>query len=95
MSVSWQESLRLILRARRQRLDLSLEVVANKIGTTKQLLSYWERGSREPRLVDAVRWCKALRIRLGDLLNLICTQDADFELFEVLDDDVMEGEVAP
>lgn len=92
--MSWQDNLRLILRARRQRLDLSLEVVADRIGTSKQLLCFWERGSREPRLVDAVRWCKALRIRLGDLLNLICTQDTDFELFDVLDD-VMEEGVAP
>lgn len=92
--MSWQDNLRFILRARRQRLDLSLEVVADRIGTSKQLLCFWERGSREPRLVDAVRWCKALRIRLGDLLNLICTQDTDFELFDVLDD-VMEEGVAP
>lgn len=92
--MSWQDNLRLILRARRQRLDLSLEVVADRIGTSKQLLCFWERGSREPRLVDAVRWCKALRIRLGDLINLICTQDTDFELFDVLDD-VMEEGVAP
>lgn len=48
------------LRVRRQRLGLTIEVLARKIGVSKQALSLWETGVTEPRIVYLVRLAQAL-----------------------------------
>lgn len=47
----------------RQAAGVSLEAIADAIGSSKAVMSRWERGERMPRGTQAVRWAELL----GDL----------------------------
>jgi transcriptional regulator with XRE-family HTH domain len=58
-----------LARRRRRWLDLTQEEVGARIGVGKQVISYWENGTRVPTLENAVAWAKALDLELAELLT--------------------------
>ena len=62
-----------VLKAIREKNDWTLEEMAQRLGTTKQALSRYERGERQPKLPVAARFAEILGITLEDLAG---TNDA-------------------
>lgn len=58
-----------ILRDERIRRNMTLEEMANFLGTTKQVLSRYERGERNPKLVTAALFAKKLDIPISYFEN--------------------------
>ena len=56
-----------ILKSIRQAKGWSLEQLAEKTGTTKQVLSRYERGERSPKISDAKKLADALNVTLSEL----------------------------
>ncbi len=56
------------LRKRRRELDLSQHDLAQKLGRTTSLVSHWEHGIREPRLLDLVGLIRVLKVTADWLL---------------------------
>ena len=55
------------LKDYRKEKKLSLETMAKMLGTTKQALSRYERGERQPKITVAARFSEILNIPLVDL----------------------------
>lgn len=49
------------LKERREKLGITLEVVAAKVGVTPATISRWERGKMVPHRVMLREWSKALK----------------------------------
>jgi transcriptional regulator with XRE-family HTH domain len=58
-----------ILKAERLRRNMSLEEMAEFLGTTKQVLSRYERGERNPKLITAALFAKKLDIPISYFEN--------------------------
>ena len=58
-----------ILRTERLRRNMSLEEMAEFLGTTKQVLSRYERGERNPKLITAALFAKKLDIPISYFEN--------------------------
>jgi transcriptional regulator with XRE-family HTH domain len=58
-----------LLREERLRRRLSMNSVAKKAGLSQQMVSYVERGLRNPTLDTLLRMTNALNINLSDLIN--------------------------
>lgn len=56
-----------ILRARRLALGKSLEEVSNRVTTSLQQVQKYETGKHSLTIPRAIEFCKALKLRLGDL----------------------------
>lgn len=50
------------LRAERERLDLTMQQVADRIGVTKQSISEWETGESNPSLPVLRKWVRAVKV---------------------------------
>jgi transcriptional regulator with XRE-family HTH domain len=59
----------LLLRAERESRDLSMTTVGERAGLSQQIVSYIERGMRNPTLDTLLRITEALGISLSDVLN--------------------------
>ena len=57
-----------ILRQERQKRGLSMNLVAERAGLSQQMVSYVERGMRNPTLETLLRICAALRIDLEGVI---------------------------
>lgn len=57
------------LRNERLRQRLSMNAIAQKAGLSQQMVSYIERGMRQPSLDTAVRLAEALRLDLGKIIT--------------------------
>ena len=58
-----------MLRARREALGLSMNVVAQRSGLSQQMVSYVERGMRNPTLETLLRICDVLDTPLEDVIR--------------------------
>lgn len=58
-----------ILRRERERLDLSMNEVAQRSGLSQQMVSYVERGMRNPTLETLLRIAAAMEIDLAKTLD--------------------------
>lgn len=58
-----------IMRSIREQNGWTLEEMANKLGTTKQALSKYERGERTPKITAAARFAEILGVSVEDLLG--------------------------
>lgn len=59
----------MILKSERIRRNMSLEEMAEFLGTSKQVLSRYERGERNPKLVTAALFAKKLGIPISFFEN--------------------------
>lgn len=66
-----------VLKAIREKNDWTLEEMAKRLGTTKQALSRYERGERQPKLPVAARFAEILGITLEDLAGTNDTYHPD------------------
>ena len=57
-----------LLRKERQRRQLSMSVVAERAGLSQQMVSYVERGLRNPTLDTLLRMAAAMKLDLAELL---------------------------
>ena len=57
-----QSKFAMILRAERENRNFTLDQMAEFLGTTKQVLSRYERGERSPKLITATLFAKRLGI---------------------------------
>jgi len=55
------ETMRLRLRAKRRKLNLTLAQVARRVGVSIASVSAWERGERFPKVSHARVWVRAVR----------------------------------
>lgn len=55
---------------RRKELKLSQEELAKRVGTTKQVVSKYERGERSPKVVAAKAFATALGTTLDEMLGV-------------------------
>lgn len=63
---------------RRKELKLSQEELAKRVGTTKQVVSKYERGERSPKVVAAKAFATALGTTLDEMLGVeVPTVDTD------------------
>ena len=58
-----------LLRNRRNTLGLSMNVVAQRSGLSQQMVSYVERGMRNPTLETLLRICDVLETPLEDIIR--------------------------
>jgi transcriptional regulator with XRE-family HTH domain len=58
-----------LLRKRREALGLSMNVVAQRSGLSQQMVSYVERGMRNPTLETLLRICDVLETPLEDVIR--------------------------
>ena len=58
-----------MVRARREALGLSMNVVAQRSGLSQQMVSYVERGMRNPTLETLLRICDVLDTPLEDVIR--------------------------
>lgn len=59
----------IILKGERMRRNMSLEEMAEFLGTTKQVLSRYERGERNPKLITAALFAKKLGVPISFFEN--------------------------
>lgn len=64
-----QSELSRLLREERQAKGLSMTSVAEKAGLSQQMVSYVERGMRQPTLDTLLRICEAMDLELPKLLD--------------------------
>ncbi len=57
------------LRNRRKELGLSQEELAEKVGTTKQVVSKYERAERSPKIIMANAFATALETTVDEMLG--------------------------
>jgi transcriptional regulator with XRE-family HTH domain len=57
-----------LLRKERQRRQLSMSAVAERAGLSQQMVSYVERGLRNPTLDTLLRMAAAMKLDLAELL---------------------------
>ena len=58
------------IRAIREENGWTLEEMARKLGTTKQALSYYERGMRTPKVTVAAKFAEKLNVPLETLIGI-------------------------
>ena len=58
-----------ILRRIRKERGMTLEEMANRLGTTKQALSRYERGERTPKITVAAKFADILGVDLSELIG--------------------------
>lgn len=58
-----------LLRSRREKQGLSMNIIAQRAGLSQQMVSYVERGMRNPTLETLLRLCTALQISLPDVIQ--------------------------
>jgi transcriptional regulator with XRE-family HTH domain len=58
-----------LLRAKREALGLSMNLVAQRSGLSQQMVSYVERGMRNPTLETLLRICDVLETPLEDVIR--------------------------
>lgn len=58
-----------LLRQERERRGLSMNLVAERAGLSQQMVSYVERGMRNPTLETLLRISAAMEINLSEILN--------------------------
>jgi transcriptional regulator with XRE-family HTH domain len=58
-----------LLQHRREALGLSMNAVAQRAGLSQQMVSYVERGMRNPTLETLLRICDALETPLEDVIR--------------------------
>jgi transcriptional regulator with XRE-family HTH domain len=58
-----------MLRTRREALGLSMNIVAQRSGLSQQMVSYVERGMRNPTLETLLRICDVLETPLEDVIR--------------------------
>ncbi len=58
-----------VLRAHRRALDITLSKVADKIGVEPATVNRYEKGRFNIPLTKYVRWCRALKVDGGKLMN--------------------------
>ena len=58
-----------VLRAHRRAKDMTLEKVADKIGVDTATVNRYEKGRINIPLTKYVRWCRALKVDGGKLIN--------------------------
>lgn len=63
-----------LMKARRIGLGLTGAELARRIGTSKSAVHQWENGRSEPQLGSAIRWARALGLRLD--IGLDTSQEA-------------------
>ena len=64
MNEKKQSKFAIILRRERDKRDMTLEQMAEFLGTTKQVLSRYERGERSPKLTTAAEFANRLGIAI-------------------------------
>lgn len=87
-----------ILREEREKRQMTLEQMANFLGTKKQILSRYERGERNPKLITAALFAQKLGIPIemfnddieqpwsqARLINLNAEESRKAELLRLLD----------
>lgn len=87
-----------ILREEREKRQMTLEQMANFLGTKKQILSRYERGERNPKLITAALFAQKLGIPIemfnddieqpwsqARLINLNAEESRKAELLHLLD----------
>jgi transcriptional regulator with XRE-family HTH domain len=57
------------LKAQRERRQLSMTALAAKAGLSQQMISFVERGTRNPTLETLVRMSQALDVPLGKIIT--------------------------
>ncbi len=62
------------LRIYRKRLNLTIEDVAKKIGTTKSCVSYWENGKSQPSADALAKLCQILNVNAAQLYTPLLTE---------------------
>ena len=72
------------LRSLRKSKKISQEVLADKVGVSRQSVSKWETGEAYPEMNNILELCKIFRCHINDLVN-----DSIIDL-DSLDEDVME-----
>ncbi len=63
-----------ILRQERERIGLSMNAVAERAGLSQQMVSYVERGMRNPTLETLLRIAAAMEIDLAEILTQAITE---------------------
>lgn len=76
-----------ILREERKRRDWSLEQMADYLGTKKQVLSRYERGERNPKLITAAMFAQKLHIPIEAF-----EKDVDYQSTNVISKQLSEEE---
>ncbi len=70
------------IQAARKAKKKTQDDVANAIGITKKTISEWERGLKQPGLLNILHFCKFLGITVDELLELHPPRTLHFELSE-------------
>lgn len=77
------------MRAIREERDWTLEEMAQRLGTTKQALSKYERGERTPKITVAAKFAEILGVPLKELVG---TEDPSEYYNEALKEKVQQLE---
>ena len=72
------------LKEYRIREKLSLEEMAQKLGTTKQALSRYERGERQPKISVAAKFSEILGIPMSELAG-----GTEYSPMKIIHEDIM------
>ena len=67
--VAMRRSLGEVLRAHRERCKMTQELVAQKIGVSRQAVSKWEQGKAEPSTTNLVKLARLYGVDPADLLR--------------------------
>lgn len=68
-SVAVRQSLAEVLRSHRERCKMTQELVAEKIGVSRQAVSKWEQGKAEPSTTNLVKLARLYGVDPADLLR--------------------------
>ena len=68
-TVAARRSLGEVLRAHRERCKMTQELVAEKIGVSRQAVSKWEQGKTEPSTTNLVKLARLYGVDPADLLR--------------------------
>ena len=58
-----------ILRAHRRAKDINADKLADTIGVSRANLSRYEKGKINVPSTKLIRWCRALKVKSGDITN--------------------------
>ena len=68
-SMAVRRSLAEVLRSHRERCKMTQELVAEKIGVSRQAVSKWEQGASEPSTTNLVKLARLYGVDPADLLR--------------------------
>ncbi|WP_455139200.1 helix-turn-helix domain-containing protein [Thermophilibacter sp.] len=68
-TVAQRRSLGEVLRAHRERCHMTQELVAEKVGVSRQAVSKWEQGTSEPSTTNLVKLARLYGVDPADLLR--------------------------